>query len=168
MFGLLLVLLAVPGVAAAGKVKGDDIGFRFSANRGSSFCPAAGPCTPAFARLDGLITITPRPSGGERIELSRLSGTIRIGFSPFAKTDKKLTVATPGPVSSGTFEAHPTYGACIDSPLGSTPEELESLGVGINQYYWSDGWSARTVVGLKAGRSTESGELAWWRQDFCQ
>ena len=157
---VLLVLAAVPSVASAAPNKGDPITFRFTEGQ---FCAFG--CTDARARIEGTIKITPRPGGGERIELSRLSGRLRIGTSPFVKTDRHLNISSPGPVRSGGFGPHPLYETCLEKP---TLEEFEGAGGERHAFYWSAGWPANTVVGLSAGSSKGSAELGWWTQDFCQ
>ena len=161
LVGALVALLAVSSVASAAPPGKVPIEFRF--NEGS-FC-GAGPCTPARASLEGYIKVTPQPGGGERIELSRLSGRLRIGVSPFAKTERKLQIDSPGPVRSADFEAHRLYDDCL---VRETLEEFLAIDGEINGFYWSDGSFTNAVIGLKAGSSSGSGELAWWTQDFCQ
>ncbi len=161
LLGMLLVLAAVPSIASAAPNKGDPITFRF---REGEFC-GAGPCTPARALLEGTIKQTLRSDGRVRLELSHLSGTIRIGVSPFAKTTRHINVKSPGPVRWGEFGPHPLYETCLEKPI---LEEFEGAGGERYAYYWSAGWSANTVVGLSAGSSKGSAELGWWEQDFCR
>ena len=108
LLGMLLVLAAVPSIASAAPNKGDPITFRFTEGE---FC--AFQCTNARALIEGSITQTHRPDGGLRLELSRLSGTILIGFSPFAKTSRHINVKSPGPVRWGEFGPHPLYETCV-------------------------------------------------------
>ena len=160
LLGVLLVLVAVPSVASAAPNKGDPITFRF---REGQFC--AFDCTNARALLEGTVTQTHRRDGSVRLELSHLSGRIRIGTSPFAKTTRNINVKSPGPVQLGEFGPHPLYQTCLEKP---TLEEFEGAGGERYAYYGSAGWSANTVVGVSAGSSKGSAELGWWQQDFCQ
>ena len=159
LLGVILVLAAVPSIASAAPNKGDPITFRF---REGQFC-GAGPCTPARALLEGTIKQTHRSDGRVRLELSRLSGTIRIGVSPFAKTSRHINVKSPGPVRWGEFGPHPLYDTCVAT---ESLEAFQDLGGERHAFYWSAGWSANTVVGLSAGSSKGSAELGWWQQDL--
>ena len=100
-----------------------------------------------------------------RVELSQLSGTIRIGSSPFAKTSRHIRVRSLGPARWGSFEAHSLYETCLEK---TTLEEFVAAGGERYAYYWSAGWSVNTVVSLSAGSSKGSAEMGWWEQDFCQ
>ena len=160
LLGMLLVLAAVPSIASAAPNKGDPITFRFTEGE---FCAFG--CTNARALIEGSITQTLRPDGRLRLELSRLSGTIRIGFSPFAKTSRHINVKSPGPVRWGEFGPHPLYETCVaeEKLAGFEAQGGERYG-----YYGSAGWSANTVVGLSVGSSKGSAELGWWEQSFCR
>ena len=160
LLGVLLMLAAVPSVASAAPNKGDPIRFRFTEGE---FC--AFDCTVARALLEGTITQTHRPDGSVRLELSHLSGTIRIGMSPFAKTSRNINVKSPGSARGGEFGPHPLYETCVAE---ETLADFERIGGERYAYYWSAGWSANTVVGLSAGSSKGSAELGWWKQDFCR
>ena len=160
MLGVLLVLIAVPSVASAAPNKGDPITFRF---REGQFCAFG--CTDARALLEGTITQSHRQDGSVRLELSHLSGTIRIGMSPFAKTTQHINVKSPGPVRWGQFGPHPLYEKCVAE---ETLAGFEAAGGHAYEYYGSAGWSANSVVGISAGSSKGSAELGWWQQDFCQ
>ncbi len=146
LLAVLIGLLAVPNIASAGP-PGQSITFRF--NEGQ-FCVHN--CTPAFAKLDGRIEFEPR------IQLSRLSGKLRIGVSPFAKTDRHLNVKSPGPVNASSWGTLEGYEECIAS------EEPFDIG----QTFWGPGEGIDTVVSLSAGSSKGSGTLGWWYSEICR
>ena len=161
LLGMLLILAAVPAVASAAPNKGDPISIRLT---NGEFC-GPGPCTPARMILDGNIKQTHRLNGNMRIELSGLSGDLRIGISPFANTKRHVNIKSPGPVRRSDYGIDALYETCLDSP---TLEEFQVAGGEPYRWYNGGGWQVDTVVGLSAGSSKGSGQLGWWEAEFCQ